>query len=108
VTAPPGRLFAPRLPANAGSCIARTLAAGGPAAQFSRMLYAPEGVSPEVIQLQVRRYREMSAAEKLACADALWELAWDATQAGIRLRNPAYDDAAVTRAARIAFNRAAD
>lgn len=68
----------------------------------------PEGVSPDVALLQVRRYREMNAAEKLACADSLWDLAWDATKAGVRMRRPDHDEAAVTRAARTLIGRAAD
>ena len=50
----------------------------------------------------------MSADEKLACADALWALAWDATKAGLRMRFPDYDELTVTRAARMVFGRAAD
>jgi hypothetical protein len=72
------------------------------------MPYSSEGVSPDVAELQARRYRSMSAAEKLRCADALWELAWDATKAGVRMRRPADDEAAVTRVARLIFDRAAD
>ena len=72
------------------------------------MRYSPSDVLPEVAELQVRRYRAMSPAEKLACADALWDLAWDATLAGIRMRHPEYDESAVTRAARAIFRSAAD
>lgn len=68
----------------------------------------PLPVSPVVSELQVRRYRAMSAAEKLARADALWDLAWEATKAGVRMRNPEYDEAAVTNAARVIFRSAAD
>lgn len=76
--------------------------------QLSLVPYSPEGVSPDVAELQVRRYRAMTAAEKLRCADALWELAWDATKAGVRMRRPDFDEVAVTRAARVVFGRAAD
>jgi len=72
------------------------------------MPYMPEGVSPDVAVLQLRRYREMTAADKLALADSLWDLAWDATKAGVRMRHPDYDDSAVTRAARIVIGRAAE
>ena len=72
------------------------------------MRYSPEGVSPSVAELQMRRYRAMTAAEKLACADALWDLAWDATKAGVRMRRPDYDEAAIALAAREAFRRATD
>jgi hypothetical protein len=50
----------------------------------------------------------MSAAEKLACADALWDLAWEATRAGVRMRHPELDEAAVTGAARAIFRSASD
>lgn len=72
------------------------------------MRLSPEDVAPDIAELQVRRYRHMTAAEKLACADALWELAWDATKAGVRMRRPDFDEAAVTHAARKAFGRASD
>ena len=50
----------------------------------------------------------MTPTEKLACADAIWDLAWDAVTAGVRLRHPDMDDAAVTVAARALFRAAAD
>lgn len=68
----------------------------------------PREVSADVAHRQASRYREMTAAEKLACADALWDLAWDATRTGIRMRNPGFDEAEVTRAARIVFDDASD
>jgi hypothetical protein len=65
-------------------------------------------VSPEVAARQNLRYRQMTPTEKLACADAIWDLAWDAVTTGVRLRHPEMDDAAVTNAARELFRRAAD
>jgi hypothetical protein len=61
-----------------------------------------------VAELQAQRYRAMSPAEKLAQADALFDLAWDAVKAGVRMRHPEFDDAAVHHAARALFRRAAD
>lgn len=78
------------------------------AGQLSPMPYSSGGVSPDVAELQARRYRSMNAAEKLSCADALWELAWDATKAGVRMRRPDDDEAAVARAAHLIFDHAAD
>lgn len=72
------------------------------------MMYDLIDVSPEVADLQVRRYRAMSPTEKLALADALWDLAWDATKAGVRMRHPEFDEVAVTRAARAIFRSAPD
>jgi hypothetical protein len=50
----------------------------------------------------------MTAAEKLACADALWDLVWDATKAGVRMRHPNIDDSALVRDARAIISRATD
>lgn len=72
------------------------------------MKYSPIDVLPEVAELQLRRYRAMSPDEKLACADALWDLAWEATLVGVRMRHPEFDESAVTRAARAIFRNAAD
>ncbi len=72
------------------------------------MSFAAHDVSPEVAERQARRYREMTPAEKLACADALWDLAWDAVTTGVRLRHPEADDTTVTQMARELFRRAAD
>ena len=72
------------------------------------MSFTPADVSPEVAELQVRRYRAMSPSEKLACADALWDLAWDATKVGVRMRHPEYTESAVVSAARKIFRNAAD
>lgn len=55
------------------------------------MSYAPRDVTRDVWERQVRRYREMSPTEKLALADDLWDLAWDAAKAGVVMRNPALD-----------------
>jgi hypothetical protein len=65
-------------------------------------------VSSDVAERQLTRYRQMTATEKLECADALWDLAWDATQAGVRMRHPGLTATEVTRAARLAFDRASD
>lgn len=72
------------------------------------MPFSAHDVSPVVAMLQARRYREMTPTEKLACADTLWDLAWDAVTAGVRLREPGLDDAAVVRTARALFRRATD
>jgi hypothetical protein len=72
------------------------------------MHLAPHDVSPEVAERQAHRYRQMSPAEKLARADAIWDLAWDAVTTGVRLRDPQLTPAAVTRTARALFRRAAD
>lgn len=68
----------------------------------------PWDVATDVVQRQVSRYRQMTATEKLACADALWTLAWEATRLGVRMRNPKFDDFEVTRAARLVFDDASD
>lgn len=68
----------------------------------------PPDVSLDVAERQLARYRQMTATEKLECADALWELAWDATQAGVRMRHPELTATEVTRAARLAFDRASN
>ena len=68
----------------------------------------PPDVSPDIADRQVARYRQMTATEKLACADALWDLAWDATQAGVRMRHPGLNATEVTRAARLTFECASD
>ena len=47
------------------------------------MRYAPRDVMPMVAERQAQRYREMSPSEKLALADSLWDLAWDAARAEI-------------------------
>jgi hypothetical protein len=72
------------------------------------MPFAPPDVRPEVADLQAQRYRVMSPEAKLECADALWELAWDAVLAGVRMRHPDYDESALRSAARAIFQRAAD
>ena len=64
------------------------------------MQFLPWDVTTEVARRQVRRYREMTATEKLACADALWDVAWAATRAGVRMRHPEYNESEVTNAAR--------
>lgn len=70
--------------------------------------FSPSSVMPAVAARQTQRYREMSPDEKLALADSMWELAWDATQAGVRMRYPELDDAAVAVLARAILRDAAD
>lgn len=70
--------------------------------------FAPRHVSTIVVEMQTRRYREMSPAEKLALADRLWDLAWDATRAGIRMRRPELSETAVAAQARDLMRRAPD
>lgn len=72
------------------------------------MIFPPAGVAPDVAERQVGRYRSMTPAEKLACADALWDLAWDATLAGIRMRRPDSDENSVVQDARAILRRAPD
>ncbi len=72
------------------------------------MFFAAPHVSPEVAQRQAERYRAMTPDQKLACADAVWDLAWEAVTAGVRLRQPELDEAGVTRVARELFRRASD
>lgn len=57
--------------------------------------FYPRGVSRTVADLQARRYREMSPAEKLSLADGLGDVALSFAMAGIRLRRPDLDDGAV-------------
>ena len=72
------------------------------------MRFPPRDVMPAVAERQVQRYREMSPTEKLVLADGLWDLAWMAAKAGVRLRNPALDDAAVEAQARTLLRDASD
>jgi len=72
------------------------------------MLFPPADVSPEVAELQVRRYREMSPAEKLALSDGLWDLAFDLAKAGVLMRSPSLDEASAFRRARELLRHAAD
>ena len=80
----------------------------GPVATFLTVTLPRPDVSDTVAALQLRRYRAMTPAEKLAQADALFDLAWDAVKAGVRMRHPDFDDAAVHHEARALFRRAAD
>lgn len=72
------------------------------------MPFSPPDLSAALAERQSQRYREMSPAEKLAIADGLWDLAWDATKAGVRMRNPSLDNAAVEVEARALIATAAD
>jgi hypothetical protein len=68
----------------------------------------PPGVSSEVVERQLRRYRAMSYEEKLHIADDLGRLAWELTSAGIRRRHPELDETRVRSAAVAAFRAATD
>jgi hypothetical protein len=72
------------------------------------MNLAIRDVSQTVAALQAARYRAMSPSEKMACADALFALAWDAVRAGVRMRQPTLDAVSVDRAARVLLSRASD
>ncbi|MDQ6610980.1 MAG: hypothetical protein M3Y64_00995 [Gemmatimonadota bacterium] len=63
---------------------------------------------PSVAERQRQRYREMSPGEKLAIADGLWDLAWDATKAGVRMRQPALSENGVADQARKLMHDASD
>lgn len=77
-------------------------------ANLSDMPYDPPDVSPAVAELQARRYRAMTPARKLALADGLWDLAWEAARAGVRMRHPELDAPAVERTARAILRRASE
>ena len=68
------------------------------------MRYPLRDVMPMVAERQAQRYREMSPSEKLALADSLWDLAWDAARAGVRSRQPSLNEAAVAIKARELLN----
>lgn len=70
--------------------------------------FAPPAVDPTVAERQVQRYRTMSPADKLALADGLWDLAWSAAKAGVRLRNPTASDEDVEAEARALLLDASD
>ena len=85
-----------------------TLAGLAATSQLAWMISTPADGSIRASQIQLDRFRMMSPAEKLACADSLWELVWDATKAGIRMRHPDADEHAVVREARAILARATD
>ena len=60
---------------------------------LSPMPFGAHQVSPEVAERQARRYRQMTSAERLARANALSDLAWDAVTTGVRLQHHEVDDA---------------
>jgi len=70
--------------------------------------FLPADVSPEVAVRQVRRYREMSPAEKLALSDGLWDLALELAKAGVLMRAPELDEASALRRARELLRHASD
>lgn len=72
------------------------------------MAYGMRDVTLEVAQKQIERYRVMSPAEKLALADSLWNVVWDATKAGVRMRQPDLNEPEVDRAASIQLRHAHD
>lgn len=76
--------------------------------RFTAMNISVPDVTSDVTARQARRYRQMSPDEKLALADGIWDLAWDAVKAGVRHRHPALDEASVNATARDVFRRAAD
>jgi len=88
--------------------LATILVAVCSALQILGMDFRAPGVSPDVALRQAERYRRMTPTQKLALADDLWRLSWDAVRAGIRLRHPTFDEATVEAHARVAFRRAAD
>jgi hypothetical protein len=75
---------------------------------FRDMRFVPRDTRVDVAELQARGYREMSPSEKLACADALYDLAWAAATAGVRMRHPDLDESAVSAAAREIFRNASN
>lgn len=72
------------------------------------MQFAPRGVMPAVVDRQIARYREMTASEKLALADSLWDLAFEAAKVGVRMRDPSMSDSAVASSARRLLRNATD
>ena len=67
------------------------------ARQFSPM--------PSVLELEVRRLRAMSAADKVAALHALWQQAWALTTAGVRGRHPEWSPTQVDAEVRRVFLR---
>ncbi len=72
------------------------------------MDYRAPDVSPDMAARQAERYRRMTPNQKLAIADDIWRLSWEAVRAGVRLRHPTFDEATVDAHARVIFRRAAD
>lgn len=72
------------------------------------MHFRQRDVAATVADMQARRYRDMSPAEKLARADALHDLAWEAASAGVRMRHPELDENAVHLKVRELFRHAPD
>ena len=77
-------------------------------AYLSHMAYGMRDVQQEVARKQIERYRGMSPAEKLALADSLWDVVWDATKAGVRMRQPTLTEPEVERAASSQLRHAHD
>ncbi|CAN5908449.1 hypothetical protein BH11GEM2_BH11GEM2_13190 [soil metagenome] len=77
-------------------------------AYLSHMTYAMREVSDDVARRLIERYRVMSPAEKLALADSVWDVAWDATKADMRMRQPTLSEPDMERAASSQLRRAHD
>jgi hypothetical protein len=62
-----------------------------------------ERVDPKVRELQVRRFREMSAERKLELAGEMREFAWELRAAELRTRHPGLTEAEIHRRLRQRF-----
>jgi hypothetical protein len=58
---------------------------------------------PTVLELELARLRQMTAAEKLAVSEALWREAWRLKRASIAARHPDWDQKRVERVTREAM-----
>lgn len=72
------------------------------------MAYGMRDAQKEVARKQIERHRVMSPPEKLALADSLWDVVWDATKAGVRMRQPALTEPEVERTASTQLRDARD
>lgn len=62
-----------------------------------------ERVDPQVRELQVRRFREMSPERKLELAGEMREFAWELRAAGLRTRFPRLSESEIHRRLRQRF-----
>ena len=62
-----------------------------------------ERVSPQVRELQVRRFRGMSAERKLELAGEMREFAWELRAADLRTRFPEVTETEIHRRVRLRF-----
>lgn len=62
-----------------------------------------EPVDPRVRELQIRRFREMSAERKLELAGEMRELAWELRAADLRTRFPGFTETEIHRRVRLRF-----